>query len=140
MCRPTKSSRPPQSPPHWRSVQKKKSFPWISSTSFHSGFAGFFSLGNGGRALRGSFSARYINMQRHHVRRKGDLKVYYTNSRSLRNKINLLRGKACVEEFDIIALTETWIDTAGKKLLSEYKTEGYQLFHEDRKLKIHLLL
>ncbi len=56
-----------------------------------------------------------------------------TNSRSIRNKINLLRGKACVEEFDIIALTETWIDTAGKNLLSECEIEGYQQFHEDRR-------
>ncbi len=65
-------------------------------------------------------------MQRHNVRQKGDLKVYYTNSRSLRNKMNLLRGKACVEEFDIIALTETCIDTASKNLLSEYEIEGYR--------------
>ncbi len=44
-----------------------------------------------------------------------------------------MRGKACVEEFDIIAITETWIDTASKNYLSEYEIEGYQLFHEDRK-------
>ncbi len=55
------------------------------------------------------------------MERKCDLKVYYTNSRSLRNKIDLLRGKACVEEFGIIALTETWIDTASKNYLSEYE-------------------
>ncbi len=58
------------------------------------------------------------------MERKGDLKVYYTNSRSLRNKIDLLRGRACVEEFDIIALTETWIDTACKNFLSKYKRRG----------------
>ncbi len=64
---------------------------------------------------------------------EGGLKVYYTNCRSLRNKINLLRGKACVENFDIIAITETWIDINSKNFLSEFKIEGYELFHEDRK-------
>ena len=86
--------------------------------------------------MQRSHSDRYIKGQRHNVRRvekKGDLKVYYTNSRSLRNKIDLLRGKACVEEFDVIALTETWIDTGSKNFLSEYEIEGCQLFHEDRK-------
>ncbi len=61
------------------------------------------------------------------------LKVYYTNCRSLRNKRDLLRVKACVENFDIIAVTETWIDTNSKKFESEFKIEGYELFHEDRK-------
>ncbi len=43
---------------------------------------------------------------------------------SLRNKIDLLRGKVCVENFDIIAVTETWIDTNSKNFLSEFKIEG----------------
>ncbi len=67
------------------------------------------------------------------LRREGGLKVYYRNCRSLRNKIGLLRGKACVENFDIIAITETWIDTNNKNFLSEFKIEGYELFHENRK-------
>ncbi len=54
------------------------------------------------------------------------MKVYYTNYRSLRNKIDLLRGKGCVENFDIIAITETWIDINSKNL-SEFKIEGYGL-------------
>ncbi len=53
--------------------------------------------------------------------------------RSLRNKIDLLRGKVCVENFDITAVTETWIDTNSKNFLSEFKIEGYELIHEDRK-------
>ncbi len=61
------------------------------------------------------------------------LKVYYTNCRSLRKKIDLLRGKVCVENFDIIPVTETWIDINSKKFLSEFKIEGYELIHEDRK-------
>ena len=38
-----------------------------------------------------------------------------------------------MENFDIIAITETWIDTGNKNFLSEFKIEGYELFHEDRK-------
>ncbi len=51
---------------------------------------------------------------------EGGLKVYYTNCRSLRNKIDLLRGKTCVENFDIIAVTETWIDTNSKNFEAEF--------------------
>ncbi len=54
----------------------------------------------------------------------GVLKVYYTNCRSLRNKTDLLQGKACVENFDIIAVTETWIDTGSKNFETEFKIEG----------------
>ncbi len=74
--------------------------------------------------------------QRHHrsrIRQEGGLKVYYTNCRSLRKKIDLLRGKACAENFDIIAVTKTWMDTESKNFMSEFKIEGYELFHEDRK-------
>ncbi len=53
--------------------------------------------------------------------------------RSLRNKIDLLRGKACLENFDIIAVTETWIDKNSKNFVSEFKIKGCELFHEDRK-------
>ncbi len=43
------------------------------------------------------------------------------------------RGKkTCVEEFDVMAITETWVDTANKNFLSEYDIEGYQMFHKDR--------
>ncbi len=45
---------------------------------------------------------------------------------SLRNKIDLLRGKACVENFDIIAVTETWMDTDSKNFTSEFKIDGYE--------------
>ncbi len=62
---------------------------------------------------------------RNRIRREGGLKVYYANYRSLRNKTDLLKGKACVELFDIIAVTETWIYINSKNFLSEFKTEGY---------------
>ncbi len=66
------------------------------------------------------------------VNRGVGLNVYYTNSRSIRNKIDLLHGKACVENFDMIAITESWISTADRHLLPELEIEGYRLFHQDR--------
>ncbi len=56
---------------------------------------------------------------------KGGLMTYYTNRRSLKNKIDLLMGKACVEFFNIMAITETWVDTANKTFMSEYEIDGY---------------
>ncbi len=44
-----------------------------------------------------------------------------------------MKGKVCVQNFDIIAVTETWIHTNSKNFLSEFKIEGYELIHEDRK-------
>ncbi len=41
---------------------------------------------------------------------EGLINVYYTNSRSLRNKMDLLRGVNAAEKFDIIAITESWMD------------------------------
>ena len=61
------------------------------------------------------------------------INVYYTNSRSIRNKIDLLRGIACAENLDIIAITETWLDMAEKDFLSEFEINGYNVYHKDRK-------
>ncbi len=92
---------------------------------------------HGGRGTRDGQKPQNTSRQQHRgrstIRQEGGLKVYYTNCRSLRNKIDLLRGKACVENFDIIAVTEAWIDINSKNFLSEFKIEGYKLFHEDRK-------
>ncbi|XP_050709044.1 uncharacterized protein LOC126993921 [Eriocheir sinensis] len=66
------------------------------------------------------------------VRQGVGLNVYYTNSRSIRNKTDLLRGKAWVEKFDMIAITESWINTADRHFLPELEIEGYKLFHQDR--------
>ncbi len=70
-------------------------------------------------------TGRQQHLCRSRVGREGGLKVYHTNCRSLRNKIDLLRGKECVANFDIIAVTETWIDINSKNFLSELKIEGY---------------
>ena len=61
-----------------------------------------------------------------------ELSVFYANSRSVINKVDMLRSIACVEKLDIIGITETWLDTAGKHFLPEVEIEGYNLFHKDR--------
>ena len=61
-----------------------------------------------------------------------NIKVYYCNSRSVRNKIDLLRGLASVEKPAVIAITETWIDTKERDFKSEFEIEGYNVFHKDR--------
>ena len=56
-----------------------------------------------------------------------ELSVFYTNSRSVINKIDTFRGIACVEELDI-GITETWLDITGKHFLSEVGIDGYIFF------------
>lgn len=63
---------------------------------------------------------------------KRNIKVYYCNSRSIRNKIDLLRGLASVERPEVIAITETWLDTVGRDFKTEFEIEGYKVFHRDR--------
>ncbi len=45
------------------------------------------------------------------------------------NKIDLFRGMACEANFDIIALTETWLDISGKVFNPGVKSGGYTLFY-----------
>ncbi len=61
-----------------------------------------------------------------------ELTVYYTNSRSLRNKMDLLRGVNAMEKFDIIVITESWMDLDSKHFTTEFEIEGYKLFNFDR--------
>ncbi len=49
------------------------------------------------------------------------LDVYYTNSRSLKNKMDLLRGVNLAEKFDIIAITESWMDLGSKHFSTEFE-------------------
>ncbi|KAK8741935.1 hypothetical protein OTU49_002018 [Cherax quadricarinatus] len=60
------------------------------------------------------------------------LKVYYTNSRSVRNKIDELRLIASAGNIDIIAITETWLNLKDREMPSECHIQGYKLFHTDR--------
>ncbi len=79
-------------------------------------------------------SVRQLQVNSRGVKKDG-LKMYYTNSGSLRNKIDLLREKACVEEFDLIAITATWVDIVKKNFMSELEIAGHQMFHRHRNEK-----
>ena len=61
-----------------------------------------------------------------------EISVFFANSRSIVNKIDTLRSIACTEELDIIGITETWLDIAGKHFVPEVGIDGYTFFHRDR--------
>ena len=56
-----------------------------------------------------------------------DFVFFYANSRSVISKMETLRGIPCTEELDIIGITETWLDIAGKHFLPEVEIDGYTL-------------
>ena len=58
--------------------------------------------------------------------------VSFLNSKSVINKIDTLRGIACVEELNFIGITETWLDIIGKHFLPEVGIDGYTFVHRDR--------
>ena len=39
----------------------------------------------------------------------------------------------CAENFDLIALTETWLDSTNKNFFPEFEMAGYQMLLKDRK-------
>ena len=47
-------------------------------------------------------------------------------------KIDELIALLQVENFDVIALNETWLDTKNKHLLAEVSMHGYKVFHVDK--------
>ena len=51
---------------------------------------------------------------------------------SLPPKIDKLIALIEVENFDVIALNETWLDTENKHLLAEVAIHGYKVFHMDK--------
>ncbi len=40
-----------------------------------------------------------------------------------------LRGETATEKFDIITITESWMDLNSKQLTTEFEIEGYNLFN-----------
>ena len=54
------------------------------------------------------------------------------NARSLRNKMTDFRAFVATFSVDIIAITETWLDTGGRDFEGEYHLPGYSMFHRDR--------
>ena len=60
------------------------------------------------------------------------LKVLTANVQSLPPKIHELIALIQVENFDVIALNETCLDTENKHLLAEVAIHGYKGFHADK--------
>ena len=54
------------------------------------------------------------------------------NVQSLSPKIDELITLIQVENFDVIALNETLLDTQNKHLLAEVSIHGYKVFHVDK--------
>ena len=63
---------------------------------------------------------------------KSKINIMSFNARSLRNKIDELKCVINTEPVDVIAITETFIDTTNIDLLSEYNIDGFKLFNKDR--------
>lgn len=61
---------------------------------------------------------------------KGKLHVLYCNARSLRNKMDELKGIVASEAIDIIGVTESWTSAYDLDALIEIK--GFNLFRQDR--------
>ena len=58
-----------------------------------------------------------------------ELSVFYANSRSVINKTETLGGTECTEELDIIGITQTWLDIAGKHFLPKVEMDRYTFYH-----------
>lgn len=58
------------------------------------------------------------------------------NARSLRNKLVEFRAMVSSFNWDIIAISETWLDTGGRDFEGEYALPGYDLFHCDRRNRV----
>ena len=61
------------------------------------------------------------------------LSIYYQNVRSLKNKLAVLRSEApSLSKFDVISLTETWLNSDVATSELELGLSGYTVFRRDR--------
>ena len=54
------------------------------------------------------------------------------NARSLRNKMLEFRAWIAASDYQVVAVTETWLDTGSRDFLGEYHLPGYAMFQKDR--------
>ena len=73
-----------------------------------------------------------IRSDKNSMENKDLLRVLYLNARSLRNKISEFKALISNENFDIIAITESWTKFSGNDYRGEYEISGYKLFHKER--------
>ncbi len=60
------------------------------------------------------------------------IKACHLNARSIRNKFLDLKELAATDKFDIIAITESWLNTKDRDFVAEYILPGYSIFSCDR--------
>ncbi len=60
------------------------------------------------------------------------LRVFYVNARSLRNKFSELEEIAFTEDYDIIGVTESWLNLQNRDFLAEYNIPSYVTFEKSR--------
>ena len=58
------------------------------------------------------------------------------NARSIRNKFTDLEALAASDEYHIIGISESWLDTLNRDFLAEYNLPGYSLFSCERNSKL----
>ena len=63
---------------------------------------------------------------------RNNIRVLYVNSRSLRNKFSELEEAVLTENYDVIGVTETWLNTEARDYLAEYNIPGYTIFEKSR--------
>lgn len=90
---------------------------------------GFFRIkikGEGGKNRASHRTNGHLKLKRGNVR-EGGLRAYHTNSRSLGNEMDLIKGKVCVETFDI-AVTVIWIALIVRNFYQNLKCLGIRWF------------
>ncbi len=60
------------------------------------------------------------------------LNFFYVNACSLRNKITDLQTLAYTNDYDIIGISESLLDTNKHDFLAEYNLSGYAIFSNER--------
>ena len=60
---------------------------------------------------------------------KNNIRVLYLNARSIRNKVNELMAQIIVNDYDLVAITETWLKDGHDW---ELNIQGYQTIRKDR--------
>ena len=61
--------------------------------------------------------------------RKTNIKTLYLNARSIRNKVNELTAQISTNGYDLVAITETWLQGDQDW---ELNIQGYQTIWKDR--------
>ena len=69
------------------------------------------------------------NIKNSRLNQSTDIKIYYQNVRGMRTKISEVYHSIQAESYEIIALTETWLNESfnSKEMFTDY----YQVFRSD---------